>query len=103
MREEAGLTQQQLGNESGLGQTAVSRIETGDRRIDTLELLDIARAVGVTVNEVLDRAATLDGAEDGVQLLALRVGDRDPEVESLEWVEQFLRDFDRLERLHQDD
>jgi transcriptional regulator with XRE-family HTH domain len=99
LREQAGLTQQRLGEETGLGQTAVSRIETGDRRVDTLELVDIARALGVTVSEILDRAPVANGNEDGAQLLALRVGDHDPDATSLAWVNQFLKDFDRLERL----
>jgi transcriptional regulator with XRE-family HTH domain len=99
LRDEAGLTQQRLGEDTGLGQTAISRIETGDRRVETLELLDIAQALGVTVDVILERAVGVGATNDGVQLLALRVGDQDPDAASLAWVAPFLEHFEHLEAL----
>jgi transcriptional regulator with XRE-family HTH domain len=46
VREEAGLTQVELGEKLGRPQTFVSKIERGVRGVDLIEFLEIARAIG---------------------------------------------------------
>jgi transcriptional regulator with XRE-family HTH domain len=45
-RDRAGLTQQQLAKRLGKHQSFVAKYEGGERRIDVLEFLTIARAIG---------------------------------------------------------
>jgi transcriptional regulator with XRE-family HTH domain len=103
-RTEAGLTQEQLGDLTGLGQTVVSRIESGHRRIESIELLSIARALGVDLSELLAIAAARSagpGSADDVELLALRLRDRGPAAaNALGWVKGFLDRLARLEDLN---
>lgn len=54
-REEAGLTQVQLGKKLRRPQAFVSKIERGLRRVDVLEFLEIARAIGFDPHEFIDR------------------------------------------------
>ena len=56
LREERDLTQAELGKRLGLTQRKVSLIESGDRRLDVIELVRIARALEVGLTELLDRA-----------------------------------------------
>ncbi|MFI4893764.1 MAG: helix-turn-helix domain-containing protein [Phycisphaerales bacterium JB058] len=46
MREDAGLTQRDLGKLLKIHNSVVHRCETGDRRIDPIELLRWAKACG---------------------------------------------------------
>ena len=45
-RIEAGLTQTALAERLGRRQAYISRIEQGERRVDVVEFLDIAHAIG---------------------------------------------------------
>ena len=45
-REAVGLTQAALANRLGEYQSFVARVESGQRRIDVIEFLDIANALG---------------------------------------------------------
>lgn len=45
-RKSAGLTQQDLANKLGRPQSFVAKYETGERRLDVVELIEIARAIG---------------------------------------------------------
>ncbi|WP_116947616.1 helix-turn-helix domain-containing protein [Jiangella endophytica] len=56
LREELGLTQTQLGERLGLTQRKVSLFESGERRIDVIELGRYARGLEVPLTEILDRA-----------------------------------------------
>jgi transcriptional regulator with XRE-family HTH domain len=102
-RAEAGLTQEQLGELTGLGQTVVSRIESGQRKIESLELLAIARALSVDLDELLATAEARGVAPepaDDIELLALRLRKRSPgAVEALGWVPEFIKRLARLEEL----
>lgn len=42
-REEAGLTQAQVAKELGRPQSFVSKMESGERRVDAVELVQLAR------------------------------------------------------------
>lgn len=46
-RQEAGLTQVTLAKRLGKPQSFVSKFETGERRLDVVEFIDVARALGV--------------------------------------------------------
>ena len=48
-RVEAGLTQAGLGQAVGRSQTWVSKCELGERRVDIVELADLAEALGKTL------------------------------------------------------
>jgi len=49
IRLEAGLTQAQLAECLNTDQTVISKIESGERRVDVLELREICKAVGITL------------------------------------------------------
>lgn len=92
-RAAAGLTQSGLGRATGLGQTVVSRIESGGRRVDSQELTRIAAALGVEIAALLGPPGTGDYRERLRQ-----IGDAEL-TRSLDWVPQFLDDLEWLERL----
>jgi transcriptional regulator with XRE-family HTH domain len=64
LRHEAGLTQVQVAAWLGVPQSFVSKYESGERRLDVVELGHVAGVLGVSLREVLDR---LDGQEPGDQ------------------------------------
>ena len=53
-REEAGLKQSEVGLSLGRHQPFVSNIESGQRRLDLVELLDLAEAIGFDPHELID-------------------------------------------------
>lgn len=55
LRQEAGLTQVQVAAELSVPQSFVSKYESGERRLDVIELGHVAEALGVTVRGVLER------------------------------------------------
>ena len=56
-RKQRGLSQEALAKLLGRHQQFVSRYETGERRLDAVEFVDIARQLGVGL-EVLDQVPT---------------------------------------------
>jgi transcriptional regulator with XRE-family HTH domain len=52
-RGRAGLTQQQLAKKLGKNQSFVAKYEGGERRVDVLEFLTIARAIGADPTRLL--------------------------------------------------
>ncbi len=54
-RKEAGLTQSQLAKMLGKPQPFVSRYESGERRVDVIELCEIAEAVGRTATHFVKK------------------------------------------------
>jgi len=56
VREEAGLTQTDVAAKFGAHASFVSKCESGERRIDVVELVDFCRLYGTTVPELLSRA-----------------------------------------------
>lgn len=58
MRLDAGLRQEDLAEKLGEPQSFVSRYESGERRLDVLELRQICRVLGVSLSEFVRR---LDG------------------------------------------
>lgn len=59
-RQRAQLSQVQVATSLGVPQQHVSRVETGDRRIDPAELQAFARLYAVPIADLLDEA-TADG------------------------------------------
>ena len=53
-RQQRGWSQGRLAEEVGLAQSAISRIETGERSVDSLELAAIARALRVSPLDLLE-------------------------------------------------
>ena len=52
---EAGLTQLELASRLGIPQSFVSKYESGERRLDVLELRLVCQAVGVSLREFVRR------------------------------------------------
>jgi transcriptional regulator with XRE-family HTH domain len=55
MRVDAGLRQEDLARKLGEPQSFVSRYESGDRRLDVLELRQICRILGVSLGDFIKR------------------------------------------------
>ncbi|WP_344458250.1 helix-turn-helix transcriptional regulator [Actinocorallia aurantiaca] len=55
LRREAELTQVQVAKALGVPQSFVSKYESGERRLDVIELGHVARALGLSLRDVLDR------------------------------------------------
>lgn len=55
MRVEAGLTQMELAVHIERDQTFVSKYESGQRRLDVLEMREICQAIGITLEEFARR------------------------------------------------
>lgn len=53
-RNRVGLSQAELAAKLGRYQSVVSQIESGGRRVDLVELLDIAEIIGLDVHAVVD-------------------------------------------------
>ncbi|GAB4590769.1 helix-turn-helix transcriptional regulator [Edwardsiella tarda] len=54
-RIELKITQAQLAQELGKPQSFVSKIESGERRLDIIEFVHIARQLSLDLNEVLEK------------------------------------------------
>lgn len=54
-RKKAGLTQHEVSARLNRPQSFIASIETGQRRIDVVELLDVADAIGFDPEEALRR------------------------------------------------
>jgi transcriptional regulator with XRE-family HTH domain len=52
-RKAAGLTQAEVGERLGRPQSYVNKYESGERRLDVIEFLDVAAAIGLEVSRVL--------------------------------------------------
>ncbi len=53
-REQAGLKQSEVAALLGRHQPFVSNVEAGERRLDLIELLDLAEALGVDPRKLID-------------------------------------------------
>ena len=52
-REGRGLTQAELARRLGKSQSVISKTESGQRRLDYIEVVDICDALGVRVADIL--------------------------------------------------
>ena len=55
LRQEADLTQVQVAAQLDVPQSFVSKYESGERRLDVIELSHVAKALGVSLRDVLER------------------------------------------------
>jgi len=55
IRLEAGLTQVELAARIGKDQAYISRYESGQRRLDLLEVREVCQAIGITLEEFVKR------------------------------------------------
>jgi transcriptional regulator with XRE-family HTH domain len=55
LRREGGLTQVEVGKRLGVPQSFVSKYESGERRLDVIELRHVAEAIGTTLEFVVSR------------------------------------------------
>ncbi|MGF1533358.1 MAG: helix-turn-helix domain-containing protein [Bernardetiaceae bacterium] len=53
MRSNAGLKQGELADKLGVHQSFISKIESGERRLDIIELRDICQALEVDLMQVI--------------------------------------------------
>lgn len=53
-RKAAGLSQHELAARMKTSQTAIARIEIGERRVDVIEFLDLARTLHIDPHQVLN-------------------------------------------------
>ena len=58
-RKRAGLTQQQVAKKLRRYQSYVTLVETGQRRIDVVEFMDLADAIGFDAPEALRKLARI--------------------------------------------
>jgi transcriptional regulator with XRE-family HTH domain len=54
-RKAAGFSQQELASRLKTSQTVIARIEIGERRVDVIEFMDIARALRIDPREVVSQ------------------------------------------------
>lgn len=67
-RKAAGITQHELADRLGEHQSFVSRYETGERRLDVIEYLEVARTIGIDAAghlRAFTRSLTAASAEAG--------------------------------------
>lgn len=49
IREESGVTQEQLASMLGIKQTSISKIETCERRLDIIELRNVCKVLNISL------------------------------------------------------
>jgi transcriptional regulator with XRE-family HTH domain len=55
LRREAGLTQVDVAKRLDVPQSFISKYESGERRLDVIELRHVAEAIGTTLEDVVSR------------------------------------------------
>ncbi|QNJ90985.1 helix-turn-helix transcriptional regulator [Mycolicibacterium fluoranthenivorans] len=55
LRREAGLTQVEVAARLGVPQSFVSKYESGERRLDVIELRHVAQTLGSTLQDIVAR------------------------------------------------
>ncbi len=60
-RRAVGMTQAQVAAAIGHPQSYISKIESGERRLDLVELMDIADTIGLDVQELVARLREVAG------------------------------------------
>ncbi|GAB5426632.1 MAG: helix-turn-helix transcriptional regulator [Devosia indica] len=58
-RKAAGLTQAELAAQFGRHQPFIANIESGQRRVDLVELIDLADVVGLDLHQIIEELKSL--------------------------------------------
>ena len=58
-RKAVGLTQAELAARFGRHQPFIANVESGQRRIDLIELIDLADVIGLDLHRIIDELGTL--------------------------------------------
>lgn len=84
-RKRAGLTQDELANRAGLTRTSITNLEAGNQQIRVHTLLNLAKALGVSPQELLPRVdeTNLDSVDEHLQDKNLAEPER-------EWVKRII-------------
>ena len=98
-RQTAGLNQAEAAMRIGVSRTVLSKIENADRKIDSLELREIAKIYGVTVQHLLrDDEQASENEPKFVEALR-QYGKTADNRRDIARIEEFCREYRRL--LHQ--
>ena len=57
-RQSKGLTQTEIATHCGKPQSFVSKYESGERRLDVVEFLEVCQALGIKPNSILNKIDT---------------------------------------------
>lgn len=60
-RRAAKLTQQDIADHLGRPQSFVAKYENGERRLDVIEFLEVARLIGADPHKIIDAVGDVDG------------------------------------------
>ncbi len=95
-RQKAGYNQAEAAKRIGLSRSVLSKIENEDRKVDSLELREIARIYGVTVQHLLRDDEQVD--ENRPTFVgALRQYEKDPQTRrDIGKIEEFCKEYRRL-------
>lgn len=98
VREYLNLSQQQVAQVTGITRSAISEIEHGRRKVDSLELRKFSKLYKYPVSALLGESAGEQGAEaDAISALARAVGDlTEQDMAELVRYAQFLKFNGRL-------
>ena len=64
-RKDSGLTQVELAERLGRPQSFVSKVERGERRLDVVEFLEVAHAIGLDPHVFIRTLSDADGSQTG--------------------------------------
>lgn len=98
-REHLNLSQQHVADRTRIPRSSVSDIERGARKVDSLELRDLARLYGYPVAYFLDADEDMEVGTHAVEAMARALSPLDPgEREQVFQFAEFLRARKSLER-----
>jgi transcriptional regulator with XRE-family HTH domain len=60
-RKAAGMTQSEVAEKLGRPQSYIAKVEGGERRIDIVELIDLAQVIGLDLGALLRDASKVPG------------------------------------------
>jgi transcriptional regulator with XRE-family HTH domain len=60
-RKAVGMTQTEVAERLGRPQSYIAKIEGGERRIDLVELIDVAQVIGLDLEALVRRASKVSG------------------------------------------
>lgn len=66
-RERAGMSQEELGARTGLHRTYIGSVERGERNVGLINVLRIARCLGIPPSSLFDDEATENEAGDNAE------------------------------------